>query len=421
MGIRRPCSPAAKCCIAGGFSLSNGTGTVLNSVELYNPNANTFTALAVTSISAHAVTAVTLHPAVAALAISLTTPREFAAAAMLPNGYVFITGGSPNGSSAFSTGTNTAEVYSALPPSVQTFTALTPSLPSALGGHTATRLPNGKILLAGGFNASEAVLNTAQLYDPVANTFTAITATMTAARGGHTATLLPNGLVLITGGATTAQGSPTLDSAELYDPVANTFTALTATMTSSRSGHTATLLPNGLVLITGGFTDTVTALNTAEVYNPTTQAFTALSATMVSTRGGHTATLLPSGVVLLAGGFNDSNTNLNSAEIYNPNAGTFRALTATMTSSRDQHTATLLPSGLVLLAGGSTSAHGNPALNTAELYDPVAGTFTATANTMTTAREFDAAALLPNGTVLLTGGATNPFPTIIGTVEVYQP
>ncbi|MGO8816531.1 MAG: kelch repeat-containing protein [Terriglobia bacterium] len=413
--------PTGEVLLAGGSMNgtggSGGQGTVLNSAELYDPTANTFTALAATVTSTHELDGATFHPAVTALVATLTAARELAAAALLPNGQVLITGGF----SATGTALNTGEVYEALPPSVQTFTALSPSLPSAVVGHSATRLPNGKILLAGGFNASETVLNTAQLYDPVANAFTAVAAKMTTARGGHAATLLPNGLVLITGGATTAQGSPTLDSAELYDPVANTFTALSATMTSARSGHTATLLPNGLVLITGGFTDTITALNTAEVYNPTTQAFTALSATMVSTRGGHTATLLPTGMVLLAGGFNDSDTNLNTAEIYNPTAGTFTALTATMTSSRDQHTATLLPNGLVLLAGGSTSAHGDPALNTAELYDPVAGTFTATTNTMTTAREFDAAALLPNGTVLLTGGATNPFPTIIGTVEVYQP
>ncbi|MGO8788384.1 MAG: Kelch repeat-containing protein [Terriglobia bacterium] len=415
--------PTGQVLLAGGFSLSNGSGTVLNTAELYDLNANTFTALAATMTSAHAVAAATSHPNATALTATMTTPREFAAAALLPNSLVLITGGSSNGSSAFSTGNNTAEVYEALPPSVQTFTALTTTLPSALGGHTATRLPNGKILLAGGFNGSGTVLNTAVLYDPVANTFTAVTATMTTARCYHTATLLPNGLVLITGGAASASSpaSASLDGAELYDPVANTFTALTNTMTTSRVSHTATMLPNGLVLLTGGFNNSVTALGTAETYDPTTQTFTALTATMTTARGGHTATLLPNGLVLLTGGFNDSDTNLNTAELYNPNAETFMALTATMTSTRDQHTATLLPNGLVLVAGGSTSAHDTPVLNTAEVYDPVAGTFTALTNTMTTAREFHAATLLPNGTVLMTGGATNPFPTIINTMEVYQP
>ena len=165
----------------------------------------------------------------------------------------------------------------------------------------------------------------------------------------------------------------------------------------------------------------MTALNTAELYDPTAETFTAVTATMASARAGHTATLLPNGTILFTGGFNDSDTNLNTTELYNPTVGSFTALSATMTSARDQHTATLLPSGLVLVAGGSTSAHDSPALNTAEVYDPVAGTFTALTNTMTTAREFQAAVLLPDGTVLLTGGGTNPFPTIIDTVEVYQP
>jgi len=386
--------------ITGGYINGPVTGPAHNTTELYDPTANTFTALTAT----------------------MTTDRANHTATLLPNGLVLLAGGTNgSGTPGDEPALNTAEVYEALPPSVQTFTALTATMTTARGGHTATLLPNGKVLLTGGFNGSDTVLNTAQLYDRTANTFTALTATMTIARCYHTATLLPTGQVLITGGSTNANGSANLDTAELYDPTANIFTALTATMTSSRVSHTATLLPTGRVLLTGGFNGSDTALNTAELYDPTAETFTALTATMTSARGGHTATLLPNGKVLLTGGFNGSDTNLNTAELYDPVAETFTALTATMTSARDQHTATLLPNGLVLVTGGSTSAHDSPALNTAELYDPVAETFTALTATMTSAREFHTATMLPNGLVLVTGGSANPFPTVLNTAEVYDP
>jgi N-acetylneuraminic acid mutarotase len=267
-------------------------------------------------------------------------------------------------------------------------------------------------------------LNTAELYDPTANTFTALSATMTTSRAYHTATLLPSGLVLITGGSPGSNGTTAFNTAELYNPTANTFTALSPTMTTSRASHTATLLPNGKVLLTGGFggaNGSTTALNSAELYDPIANTFTALSATMTTARAGHTATLLPNGKVLLTGGFNNSDTNLNTAELYDPTANTFTALTATMTSTRDQHTATALPNGDVLLTGGSTSAFDVPALNTAELYDPTANTFTALSATMTTNREFHTATLLPTGQVLITGGSANPFPAVLNTAEVYGP
>src|SRR5579863_8339348 len=191
-----------------------------------------------------------------------------------------------NGSGTVGTGNvNVAVTCSTSTLTANTFTVVTATMTSARQFHTATLLPNGKVLLTGGFNGSR-VLNTAELYDPVANTFTALTATtgtpitMTSARQFHTATLLPNVNVLSTG---RFNGSRVLNTAELYDPVANTFTALTTTtgtpiaMTTARQFHTATLLPNGKVLLTGG-TDGSRILNTAELYDPVANTFTALSA-----------------------------------------------------------------------------------------------------------------------------------------------
>ena len=329
----------------------NSSNANLNTAELYNPTAETFTALTAT----------------------MTTARDGHTATLLPNGLVLITGGYIHGP-VTGPAYNTAELYD---PTVNTFTALTATMTSDRANHTATLLPNGLVLLTGGTNGSgtpgdEPALNTAEVCEalpPSVQTFTALTATMTTARGGHTATLLPNGKVLLTGGF---NGSDTvLNTAQLYDRTANTFTALTATMTIARCYHTATLLPTGQVLITGGSTNANGSANldTAELYDPTANIFTALTATMTSARVSHTATLLPNGKVLLTGGFNGSDTALNTAELYDPTAETFTALTATMTSARDQHTATLLPNGLVLVTGGSANPFPT-VLNTAEVYDP---------------------------------------------------
>ncbi len=139
----------------------------------------------------------------------------------------------------------------------------------------------------------------------------------TVPRAQHSATLLPNGTVLITGGTCefpntgvvpTCPGAALqpfqsiyFDSAEVYDPVANTFTSLSATMTSIRNAHTAALLPDGQVLVAGGINGSFagsnpgTVLNTADLYDPTTEAFTALTGTMISRRAIFTATRLPNG------------------------------------------------------------------------------------------------------------------------------
>jgi len=389
--------PSGLILITGGTMSSGHAVTVLNTAEVYNPVANTFTALTAT----------------------MTAARAGHTATLLPNGRVLITGGYNNLPGPADL--NTAELYD---PVANAFTALTATMTTARADHTATLLPNGQVLLTGGENASNTIINTAELYDPVANTFTALTATMTTARGAHTATLLPNGQVLLTGGLGNTSFTP-VSTAEVYDPVANTFTALTATMTTARGAHTATLLPNGQVLITGGYTgQTQPALNTAEVYEalpPSVNAFTALTATLTTARAFPTSTLLPDGQVLLTGGVTSGGSPpLNTAELYDPVASTFTALTATMTSVRDQHTATLLPNGKVLIAGGQNNANGN-GLNTAEVYDPVAQTFTALTATMTTGRENHTATLLPNGQVLLTGGLNGSGPTPLNTAEVYDP
>src|SRR5262249_10593232 len=150
--------------------------------------------------------------------------------------------------------------------------------------------------------------DTAELYDPESQGFQVIDAAMTRRRQFHTATLLPDGNVLLAGGT---DGSTPLANAELYDPTTKTFRA-TGTMTVARSRHTATLLRNGKVLIAGGESPGIT--NTAELYDYRTGRFAA-TGTMASARSRHAATLLRSGEVLVIGG-EDRTGTLDNAELY---------------------------------------------------------------------------------------------------------
>ena len=333
---------------------------------------------------------------------SMSSARRDHTATLLPNGKVLIAGGY-NGSAYLSA----AELYD---PASGTFTA-TSAMSSARGDHTATLLPNGKVLIAGGTNGPLAAVNTAELYDPANGTFTA-TALMSSARVFHTATLLTNGKVLIAGGS--PDGSAVVATAELYDPASGTFTTTSAPMTSAREFHTATLLTSGKVLIAGGSNGLVT-VNTAELYDPVGGTFTATSP-MTAARLAYTATLMPTGKVLIAGGINAQFTTLNSAELYDSVSGTFTVTSATMNSARDSHTATLLPNGKVLIAGGFNGA---VAVNTADLYDPASGTFTATSAPMISVRRDHTATLLPNGKVLIAGGTDGS--SFFATAELYDP
>ena len=331
---------------------------------------------------------------------NMTVPRFQHTATLLPSGKVLIAGGQftdPMGEMGLVYDTSGAELYDL---AAESFTA-TGGMSAARFGHSATLLPSGKVLIAGGADRRDGLsmqgLASAELYDPAAGTFTA-TGGMNTVRYGHTATLLPSGKVLIAGGD--ASGT----SAELYDPAAGTFTA-TGTVTTG--AQTATLLLSGKVLVTGVDAG-------AELYDPAAGTFTA-TGSMAVARSAHTATLLPSGKVLVAGGFDGRNL-LASAELYDPVAGLFTS-TGSLTTARELQTATLLPNGKVLVVGG-TESWGTPAAANAELYDPAAGTFTATAN-MNVARFGQTATLLPSGAVLVVGGKDSGD-DVLASAELYQ-
>jgi N-acetylneuraminic acid mutarotase len=168
--------------------------------------------------------------------------------------------------------------------------------------HTATLLPNGKVLVAGGLTLSVSLLylNTAELYDPATDSWTP-TGSLHEVRGGHTATLLTNGKILVAGGFSQSDhATGPMNRAELYDPATGTWT-LTGAMSADRWLHTATLLPNGKVLVVGGLNQSLGTNNSAELYDPVTGAWTA-TGSLATARRGHTATLLPNGKVLVTGG-----------------------------------------------------------------------------------------------------------------------
>ncbi|MDH4263332.1 MAG: chitobiase/beta-hexosaminidase C-terminal domain-containing protein [Spirochaetia bacterium] len=243
----------------------------------------------------------------------------------------------------------------------------TGSMASARYWHTATLLANGKVLITGGLSGGQGPVATAEIYDPALGTFAA-TGSMASARYNHTATLLANGKVLITGGH---NGAAVVATAEIYDPALGTFAA-TGSMASARYWHTATLLANGNVLITGGISAGVPGMPTPaeEIYDPALGTFAATSS-MASARSYHTATLLANGNVLITGGI-DTTTGSpqTTVEIFDPALGTFAA-TGLMASARYGHTATLLTNGKVLITGGvggDIGANGWAVLTTAEIF-----------------------------------------------------
>jgi uncharacterized protein (TIGR03437 family) len=308
-------------------------------------------------------------------------------AVLLPSGKVFIPA-------------TTATTSLSYDPSTGAFSNLAAPLYTHGNYVRAVLLGNGLVLVAGGQTAPMS----AELYDPVADKFTSLPPMLQGHGTNFTVTVLQSGRVLIDGGSTTGviNSTTTYAGAELFDPVANTFSAAGAVVTP-REYHTATLLPDGRVLIAAGSTN-VAIFNSAEIYNPTSNTFTATGALGVA-RFGANAVLLPDGKVLIVGGYYTA-----SAEVFDPVAGTFSP-TATANDPHADGGAVLLSSGQALIFGGGGTA-------IAETYSQSAGVFTL-ASLMSTARYSFSYALLQDGRVFVAGGGTSAGAA--ASAEIYTP
>jgi hypothetical protein len=272
-------------------------------------------------------------------------------------------------------------------------------------GHSATLLPDGKVLIAGGMRQNQDFYKSAELYDPATGRFQA-TGDMNERRVGQAAVLLQSGKVLIAGGWVGHGGT---NSAELYDPSTDRFTAISK-MTVRRGGLSATLLADGDVLIAGGEENDNESLASAEIYHVRTLSFQP-TGSMHHARVSHTATLLSDGRVLIAGGYaGDVSRN---AEIYDPKTGRFTE-TGSLLTARCKQTAGLLADGRVLIAGGSDSRGWNGNLASAEIYDPKSGKFTSAASLNDSRFKLpDEAVRLASGRLVVAGGSRE--------VEVFDP
>jgi hypothetical protein len=283
----------------------------------------------------------------------------------------------------------------------------TGSMATARIAHTATLLPNGKVLAAGGMGEDQVNLSTAELYDPATGRWSP-TGSMSTGAVYQTATLLANGKVLVTGGSLDTGGA--FSRAEIYDPTTGAWTRARS-MSAPRVFHTATLLPDGRVLIAGG------SGASAELYDPVTNTWSP-TGSMGIARSSHTAILLATGKVLVTGNFVGSEESaLTSSELYDPDTGVWSPTGSMHIGRTNFAPAVLLSNGKVLIAG---SRNFDGPTGSSELYDPVFGTWSVTGS-MQRARNFQPLTLLANGSALTEGGNIFFDPSSMDSSELYGP
>jgi hypothetical protein len=288
------------------------------------------------------------------------TPRYAHTLTLLPHSGMMLVGGIGAGGVSI----NSVEIFRSTDGLLGAFTAA--SLLTARSSHTATLLPDGRILVVGGISAAGVVLNTGEIYDANRNVWTAVGNNMGAvdgqARFNHTATLMRNGRVLIVGGQSNL-ASATNRSCNFFNPITDLFEACAAGGTgdmsapNGRAGHTASLLNDGRILITGGYDSTTgNYLVTTELFDGQNPGAFISGPALLGKRAWHSATGLGNGKVLICGGYNTRNFKenlgiLRTCELYDPVSNTISPA-APMTVRRMAHSATLRPSGEVRIMSG---------------------------------------------------------------------
>ena len=315
----------------------------------------------------------------------LATPRAAHTANLLPSGRVLVAGGCTETSCEPGPAARTTELYD---PATGRFAA-GPPLTSTRVGHSATRLADGRVLIAGGWDERGLTART-EIYDPLAGSF-APGPPMRSARGGFSATRLRDGRVLFAGGA---RGASSVLRAEVYDPRTGIFRQ-TRPLRQGRSAHVAALLPDGRVLLAGGSTSG-RVLASAEIFDPRTGRFNAVRPLTIARHKAAAVTLRDGRVLVVGGsGARDFAERYASAELFDARRGRF-VRTGGMRAARFKipNSVTRLPSGDVLVVGSD---------RTVELYDVRRGRFRTVGRT-TAGLSFSTATLLPGGDVLIAGG-----------------
>lgn len=312
--------------------------------------------------------------------------------------------------------TATGLLFSASPLSVPSGTWIATSpMNSARSGAAAVLLQDGRILVTGG-NSAAGPNNSAELF--ATNGSFSLATPMNVPRSGQIAVVLQDGRVLVAGGITS--GGAVTNTAEIFDPIASTWTSVTGGMVEARSGHTAALLHDGRVVIAGGNNGTLIS-STIEVFDPSHGTFASVGI-MASPRTQHAMTVLQDGRVLILGG-NNGTAQVGSTDIFDPVAGSV-STGPSLSVARFGHSATTLLNGLVVVIGGN-NGNANPTqmdVTPAELFDPTASTpaFTTLASNLATPREGHLAFLLPNNNnVLIVGGTSGG--TTVASAELFLP
>ncbi len=288
-------------------------------------------------------------------------------------------------------------------------------------GHTATLLPDGRVLLIGGMisvRGDEVSTASTEIYDPQTGTTTP-SGKVNTPRAGHTATLLPDGDVLVTGGGADQKA---MISAELYRAKTGEFVPV-GPMLAPRERHSATLLADGRVLVIGG--TVAQPSDAADIYDPRTRTFTA-SARMRFRRAAHSSTVLKDGRVLIAGGAESLESVSRSVEIYDPANNSFTEA-GQMQAPRYKHSVVSLEDGRVMILGGSDERDWDSRRQSVEVYDPASGRSRMIAPMNRARFKFpNAAAITRNGKMIVGGGGrrvevydhnTNRFVVSGGSVE----
>jgi hypothetical protein len=318
---------------------------------------------------------------------SLAEPKWGHTATLLPDGRVLIVGGEITGSDYQGTFTNTAEVWD---PAAGTFSP-TGSLSEPRGWHSATLLPDGRVLVVGGANGSpDNDFASAEIWDPESDTFSPA-GSLAEPPGHHTATLLPDGRVLVVADDQ-AGAAPHLAVPEVWDPETNAFSP--AGSLAEPRGGPATLLLDGRVLVVGG------SAAKAEVWDPETDAFSP-AGSLGTDWGYRTSTLLSDGRVLVTGSDLRDGEDA-SAVVWDPATSAFSPAGSPAMAWIDP--ATLLPDGRVLVVGYGSWDVGDPWDHiVAQVWDPESGTFSP-AGSLAQERDYFSTTAVPDGRVLIVGG-----------------